>query len=171
MVPFEYAIKERSCSYANKLLQELKGKQIMMNRQHVAELTGSWETDTRWQGVKRSYTAEDVFKLRGSIAIEYTLARLGSERLWSLLHTESYVAALGALTGNQAVQQVKAGLQAIYLSGWQVAADANLAGQTYPDQSLYPVNSVPQVVRRINNALQRADQIAWSESEDGDLAG
>ena len=135
----------------------------MMNRQHVAELTKSWETDTRWQGVKRPYTAEDVFKLRGSIAIEYTLARMGAERLWKLLHTESYVAALGALTGNQAVQQVKAGLQAIYLSGWQVAADANLAGAMYPDQSLYPVNSVPDVVRKINNALRRADQIATTE--------
>src|SRR5450432_787460 len=138
----------------------------MMNRQHVAELTKSWETDTRWQGVKRSYTAEDVFKLRGSIAVEYTLARLGSERLWNLLHTESYVAALGALTGNQAVQQVKDGLQAIYLSGWQVAADANLAGAMYPDQSLYPVNSVPDVVRKINNALRRADQIATAEGTD-----
>src|SRR5450432_3248178 len=138
----------------------------MMNRQHVAELTKSWETDTRWQGVKRSYTAEDVFKLRGSIAVEYTLARLGSERLWNLLHTESYVAALGALTGNQAVQQVKAGLQAIYLSGWQVAADANLSGAMYPDQSLYPVNSVPDVVRKINNALRRADQIATAEGND-----
>jgi isocitrate lyase len=138
----------------------------MMNRQHVAELTRSWETDTRWRGVKRPYTAEDVFKLRGSIAIEYTLARMGAERLWKLLHTESYVAALGALTGNQAVQQVKAGLQAIYLSGWQVAADANLAGAMYPDQSLYPVNSVPDVVRKINNALRRADQIATSEGND-----
>ena len=135
----------------------------MINRQHVAGLTRSWETDTRWQGVRRPYTAEDVFKLRGSIAIEYTLARLGAERLWKLLHTESYVAALGALTGNQAVQQVKAGLQAIYLSGWQVAADANLSGTMYPDQSLYPVNSVPDVVRKINNALRRADQIATAE--------
>src|ERR1700730_6485161 len=141
----------------------------MMSRQLVEELTHSWKTDTRWQGVKRPYTAEDVFKLRGSIPIEYTLARLGAERLWNLLHTEPYVAALGALNGHQAVQQVKAGLQAIYLSGWQVAADANLAGNMYPDQSLYPANSVPDVVRRINNALLRADQIAWSESEDGDV--
>ena len=105
-----------------------------------------------------------MIRLRGSVQEEHTLARLGAERLWSLLHSEPYVNALGALTGNQAVQQVRAGLKAIYLSGWQVAADANLAGQTYPDQSLYPVNSVPQVVRRINNALLRADQIAWAEA-------
>ena len=108
--------------------------------------------------------AADVVRLRGSVQEEHTLARLGAERLWALLHEDGYVNTLGALTGNQAVQQVKAGLQAIYLSGWQVAADANLAGQTYPDQSLYPVNSVPQVVRRINNALLRADQIAWAEA-------
>lgn len=137
-----------------------------MNRQEAVELTKNWETAVRWQGVKRPYTAEDVFKLRGSIVVEYTLARLGAERLWHLLHTEPYVAALGALTGNQAVQQVKAGLQAIYLSGWQVAADANLAGNMYPDQSLYPVNSVPDVVRKINNALRRADQIATAEEND-----
>ncbi len=138
----------------------------MMSRQQVEELDNSWKTDTRWQGVKRPYTAKDVLKLRGSIQIEYTLAHVGAERLWSLLHTEPYVAALGALTGNQAVQQVKAGLQAIYLSGWQVAADANLAGNMYPDQSLYPANSVPDVVRKINNALRRADQIATSEGND-----
>jgi isocitrate lyase len=138
----------------------------MMSRQPVEELANSWKTDTRWQGVKRPYTVEDVFKLRGSIPIEYTLARLGAERLWKLLHTEPYVAALGALTGNQAVQQVKAGLQAIYLSGWQVAADANLAGNMYPDQSLYPANSVPEVVRKINNALRCADQIATTEGND-----
>jgi isocitrate lyase len=130
----------------------------------VAELQQSWACDRRWDGTERSYTAADVVRLRGSVQEEHTLARLGAERLWSLLRTEDYVHALGALTGNQAVQQVKAGLKAIYLSGWQVAADANLAGQTYPDQSLYPVNSVPQVVRRINNALLRADQITWSES-------
>ena len=112
---------------------------------------------------KRTYSAEDVIRLRGSVQEEHTLARLGAERLWTLLHTEDFVHSLGAVTGNQAVQQVRAGLPAIYLSGWQVAADANLAGQTYPDQSLYPVNSVPQVVRRINNALMRADQIAWAE--------
>ncbi|HEY3686996.1 MAG TPA: isocitrate lyase [Streptosporangiaceae bacterium] len=127
------------------------------------ELRQEWDNDPRWAGVERTYSAEDVIKLRGSVVEEQTLARLGAERLWNLLHTEDYVNSLGALTGNQAVQQVRAGLQAIYLSGWQVAADANLAGQTYPDQSLYPVNSVPQVVRRINNALLRADQITWSE--------
>ncbi|WP_084959287.1 isocitrate lyase [Thermoactinospora rubra] len=131
------------------------------------ELRHEWETDPRWQGVERTYTAEDVIRLRGSVQEEHTLARLGAERLWQLLHTEDYVHALGALTGNQAVQQVKAGLKAIYLSGWQVAADANLAGQTYPDQSLYPANSVPAVVRRINNALLRADQISWSEGDTG----
>jgi isocitrate lyase len=125
-----------------------------------------WQEDPRWAGVQRSYTAEDVVRLRGSVTEEHTLARLGAERLWKLLHSDGYVRALGALTGNQAVQQVRAGLQAIYLSGWQVAADANLAGQTYPDQSLYPANSVPQVVRRINNALLRADQIGWAEAMD-----
>jgi len=137
-----------------------------MNGQHnPTNFTTQWETDPRWRGVKRPYTAEDVRRLRGSVQIEYTLARLGAERLWHLLHSEPYVAALGALTGNQAVQQVKAGLQAIYLSGWQVAADANLAGQMYPDQSLYPANSVPSVVKRINQALQRADQIQTSEGK------
>ncbi len=124
----------------------------------AAELHQQWATDPRWSGIERTYSAADVIRLRGSVPEEHTLARIGAERLWSLLHEEPYVATLGALTGNQAVQQVRAGLKAIYLSGWQVAADANLAGQTYPDQSLYPVNSVPQVVRRINNALQRADQ-------------
>jgi isocitrate lyase len=133
----------------------------------AAALHLEWATDPRWAGVERTYSAADVLRLRGSVAEEHTLARIGAERLWSLLHEEPYVAALGALTGNQAVQQVRAGLKAIYLSGWQVAADANLAGQTYPDQSLYPVNSVPQVVRRINNALLRADQISWSESDGG----
>jgi len=130
---------------------------------YVGELETNWSGNLRWKGIKRLYTAEDVVRLRGSIQIEYTLARLGAERLWNLLHSEEYVAALGALTGNQAVQQVKAGLKAIYLSGWQVAADANLAGQMYPDQSLYPSNSVPHVVRRINQALQRADQIQAAE--------
>src|SRR6266699_3533167 len=125
----------------------------IFNSQYASELAASWKTDPRWRGITRPYTAEDVIRLRGSISIEYTLARLGAERLWHLLHTESYVAALGALTGNQAVQQVKAGLKAIYLSGWQVAADANLSGHMYPDQSLYPANSVPHVVRRINQAL------------------
>ncbi|MEC3973847.1 isocitrate lyase [Amycolatopsis sp. H20-H5] len=131
--------------------------------QAAAELTKQWETDPRWAGVKRSYTAADVVKLRGSVVEENTLARRGAEKLWNLLHTEDYIHSLGALTGNQAVQQVRAGLKAIYLSGWQVAADANLSGQTYPDQSLYPANSVPAVVRRINNALSRADQITWAE--------
>src|SRR6202021_2248609 len=124
--------------------------------------------EARWKDVIRPYTKEEVERLQGTVKIEYTLARLGAERLWKLLQEEDYVPTLGAMTGNQAVQQVRAGLKAIFLSGWQVAADANLAGQTYPDQSLYPVNSVPQVVRRINNALLRADQISWSESADGD---
>ncbi len=132
----------------------------------AAELEATWKKDPRWAGITRPYSAADVDRLRGSVQIEYTLARLGAERLWHLLHTRQYVPALGALTGNQAVQQVKAGLEAIYLSGWQVAADANLAGQMYPDQSLYPSNSVPSVVKRINQALQRADQIAHSEGTD-----
>jgi len=131
--------------------------------QQAANLRQQWETDPRWADIVRTYTAEDVIRLRGSITEEHTLARRGAERLWELLHTEDAVRALGAITGNQAVQMVKAGLQAIYLSGWQVAADGNLAGHTYPDQSLYPVNSVPQMIRRINNALLRADQITWSE--------
>jgi len=126
-------------------------------------LRKEWETDPRWKGLSRDYAAEDVIRLRGSVTEEHTLARRGAEKLWKLVNSEDYVHALGALTGNQAVQQVRAGLQAIYLSGWQVAGDANLAAQTYPDQSLYPANSVPAVVRRINNALKRADQITWSE--------
>jgi isocitrate lyase len=117
----------------------------------------------RWDGIERGYTDEDVRGLRGSVHVEHTLARLGAERLWSLLHEKDYVAALGAMTGGQAVEMVKAGLDAIYLSGWQVAADANLAAEVYPDQSLYPVNSAPALVRRLNNALRRADQIEWSE--------
>jgi isocitrate lyase len=132
----------------------------------VAELEAHWKRDPRWAGITRPYSAADVDRLRGSVQIEHTLARLGAERLWSLLHTRKFVPALGALTGNQAVQQVKAGLEAIYLSGWQVAADANLAGQMYPEQSLYPENSVPAVVKRINQALQRADQIAHAEGAD-----
>jgi isocitrate lyase len=130
-------------------------------------LERDWETDPRWDGITREYTAEDVLRLRGSIEIKYTLAEMGAERLWNLLHDEPYVSALGALTGNQAIQQVRAGLKAIYLSGWQVAADANLSGNMYPDQSLYPSNSVPQVVKRINQALQRADQIDYSEGRYG----
>ncbi len=126
-------------------------------------LKKDWETNPRWEGVKRDYTAEEVIKIRGSLDLKYSIAEQGANRLWDLLNKENYINALGALTGNQAVQQVRAGLQAIYLSGWQVAADANLAGNMYPDQSLYPANSVPEVVRKINNALRRADQIDWSE--------
>ena len=131
----------------------------------AARLKKDWAENPRWKGVKRGYTAEDVVHLRGSIHIEHTLARRGAEKLWKLLHDEPFVGTLGALTGNQALQQVKAGLKAIYLSGWQVAADANIAGEMYPDQSLYPANSVPSVVRRINNALQRADQIQHMEGK------
>ncbi|MFJ3839645.1 isocitrate lyase [Streptomyces sp. NPDC090054] len=134
------------------------------NTTAAAEQLGQrWADDPRWAGIERTFTAEDVVRLSGSVREEHTLARRGAERLWRQLHEQDYVHALGALTGGQAVQQVRAGLQAIYLSGWQVAADANQAGHTYPDQSLYPVNSVPQVVRRINNALLRADQIATAE--------
>ncbi|MBC8030139.1 MAG: isocitrate lyase [Pyrinomonadaceae bacterium] len=135
----------------------------MNTQDDFAQLETRWATDDRWQGIKRGYTAEAVVRLRGSVEIKHTLAELGANRLWKLLHSESYVAALGAMTGCQAVQQVQAGLKAIYLSGWQVAADANLAGQMYPDQSLYPANSVPEVVRKINQSLQRADQIDQSE--------
>ena len=129
------------------------------------ELDQHWKRDARWNGVQRDYSAEDVLRLRGSLKLEYTLARLGADRLWNELNSASGepVRTFGALTGAQAVQMVRAGLQAIYLSGWQVAADMNLAGQTYPDQSLYPSNSVPALVRRLNNALLRADQIEWSE--------
>src|SRR2546423_1721576 len=126
----------------------------------------NWQTDPRWSGIERNYSLGDVQRLQGSVIVEHSLARRGAEKLWDLLHTEEFVATLGALTGNQAVQQVKAGLKAIYLSGWQVAADANLAGQMYPDQSLYPANSVPVVVKRINPALQRADQIQHAEGKD-----
>ncbi|GGK25415.1 isocitrate lyase [Caldalkalibacillus thermarum] len=136
----------------------------MINEKDILALEESWKSE-RWKGIERPYTAEDVLRLRGSIKIEYTLARMGAERLWELINTEDYVHALGALTGNQAVQQVRAGLKAIYVSGWQVAADANLAGQMYPDQSLYPSNSVPHVVKRINQALQRADQIEHAEGK------
>ncbi len=125
----------------------------------ISALECEWQTDPRWEGIQRPYPAADVLKLRGTLKLEYTFATAGAKRLWFLLNNETYVAALGALTGNQAVQQVEAGLKAIYLSGWQVAADANLADQMYPDQSLYPANSVPAVIRRINNALRRADQI------------
>jgi isocitrate lyase len=128
------------------------------------QLEARWRDDPRWQGIERSYGPEDVVRLRGSVVPESTLARLGAERLWELLRRDEPTRALGALTGGQAVQMVKAGLDAIYLSGWQVAADANLGASTYPDQSLYPANSVPALVKRLNNALQRADQIDWSES-------
>src|SRR6266550_4463985 len=125
----------------------------------------NWQTDPRWSGIERNYSLGDVRRLQGSMIVEHSLARRGAEKLWKLLHTEEFVPTLGALTGNQAIQQVRAGLKAIYLSGWQVAADANLSGQMYPDQSLYPSNSVPQVVKRINQALQRADQIDHSEGK------
>jgi len=133
----------------------------------IEQLQRSWQADERWTGIRRTYSAEDVVRLRGSVPIEHTLARHGADRLWELLHSEDYVAALGALSGNQAVQMVKAGLRAIYLSGWQVAGDNNLGEQVYPDQSLYPANSVPALIRRINNALQRADQIDASEGRSG----
>jgi isocitrate lyase len=133
----------------------------------IASMENNWAADRRWRGIKRSYTAEAVVRLRGSVEIKYTLAEMGAKRLWKLLHSEQYVAALGAMTGCQAVQQVQAGLKAIYLSGWQVAADANLAGHMYPDQSLYPANSVPDVVRKINQSLQRADQIDTAEGRNG----
>lgn len=140
----------------------------MSREQQAQQLQQDWETNPRWKGIRRDYRPEDVVRLRGSVQIEHTLARRGAEKLWDLLNTEPFVNTLGALTGNQAMQQVKAGLKAIYLSGWQVAGDANLAGEMYPDQSLYPVNSVPQVVKRINNTFQRADQIQWSEGK-GDV--
>jgi isocitrate lyase len=131
------------------------------------ELQLQWEKDSRWKDIERPYSAEDVLRLRGSIKVEYTLARMGAERLWELLHTEDIVRSLGALTGNQAVQQVQAGLKSIYVSGWQVAGDANHAGQTYPDQSLYPADSVPGLIKRINNALLRSDQIYHSSGQNG----
>src|SRR5213595_4189223 len=129
----------------------------------VQRIKKDWAENARWQGVKRGYTAEDVYRLRGSVQVEHTLARRGAEKLWQLMHQRPFVNSLGALTGNQAMQQVKAGVPAIYLSGWQVAADANDSLQMYPDQSLYAVSSVPTVVKRINNALARADQIQWME--------
>jgi isocitrate lyase len=140
----------------------------MTNVNSIIEMEKDWLSNPRWKGVERPYDAAEVMRLRGSITIEHTLARLGAEKLWTLMHEQDYVNALGALTGNQAMQQVRAGLQAIYLSGWQVAADANQAGQMYPDQSLYPVDSVPSVVRKINNTLRRADQIQSAEGK-GDI--
>src|SRR5918999_1850879 len=136
-------------------------------RREADNLTNHWRSSSRWKGVERPYSADDVIPLRGSVGVEHTLARLGAKRLWSLMTSRESVATLGALTGGQAVEMVKAGLDAIYVSGWQVAADANLSGHTYPDQSLYPANSAPALVKRISNALQRADQIAWSEGRRG----
>ena len=137
------------------------------NREQQAQaLEKDWAENPRWKGIERSYSAADVVRLRGSVPIEHTLARRGAEKLWNLINTEPFVNALGALTGNQAMQQVKAGLKAIYLSGWQVAGDANSNGEMYPDQSLYPVDSVPKVVKKINATFQRADQIQWSEGKD-----
>jgi len=138
-----------------------------MTPRTAASITRDWSEDPRWEGISRTYGPEDVLRLSGSLEIRHTLAERGAERLWDLLHSEDFVAALGALTGNQAIQQVKAGLKAIYLSGWQVAADANLAGHMYPDQSLYPATSVPHVVERINRALRRADEIHTAEGKNG----
>jgi isocitrate lyase len=137
----------------------------MSSEPEISKIERDWSTSPRWKGLKRGYSAQEVVRLRGSVQIEHTLARRGAEKLWKLLGQEPFVNALGALTGNQAMQQVKAGLKAIYLSGWQVAGDANLAGEMYPDQSLYPINSVPAVVRRINNTFQRCDQIQWMEGK------
>jgi isocitrate lyase len=134
--------------------------------EQAVALEKEWKENARWSGIERPYSAQDVLRLRGSFAVEHTLARMGADRMWSLLHSEEYVNSLGALTGNQAMQQVKAGLKAIYLSGWQVAADANLSRQMYPDQSLYASNSVPDVIRRINNALKRADELHHAEGDD-----
>jgi isocitrate lyase len=143
-----------------------RGAAARSRKQEARELAAHWKDDPRWTGIDRLYSADDVVRLRGSLRIEHTLATVGANKLWRLMHEEKFVNALGALTGNQAVQQVKAGLKAIYLSGWQVAADANLAGQMYPDQSLYPSNSAPAVVKRINQAFQRADQIHHAEGDD-----
>lgn len=137
-----------------------------MKQKRIENVQKKWDKQLRWIGIERPYSAKDVIRLRGSVDVDHTLARKGAEKLWDLIHNDDYINALGALTGNQAVQQVKAGLKAIYLSGWQVAADANMAGQMYPDQSLYPVNSVPNVVKRINQALQRADQIHYLEENE-----
>src|SRR3989304_368550 len=138
-----------------------------MNTQHEIEcMQADWATNPRWETVQRGYEAADVLRLRGTVKIEYSLARQGAEKLWHHMATEPFVNALGALTGNQAMQQVKAGLKALYLSGWQVAADANTAGAMYPDQSLYPVDSAPNLVRRINNTLLRADQVHHAEGDD-----
>jgi isocitrate lyase len=137
-----------------------------MSLKTAAQIESYWKSNARWKGVTRAYRAADVVRLRGSVHVEHSLARLGAEKLWRHLHELPFVNALGALTGNQAMQQVRAGLKAIYLSGWQVAGDANLAAEMYPDQSLYPADSVPSVVRRINNTLLRADQICHAEGDD-----
>ena len=157
MTPTEYGAKREHERPQDRVAREAK------------TLERRWTVEERWSGIRRDYSAEEVLRLRGSVRIEHTIARLGAERLWALLQRESgeAVRTFGALTGAQAVQMVRAGLEAIYLSGWQVAADANLAGQTYPDQSLYPSNSVPTLVRRLNNALLRADQVEWSEGRNG----
>ncbi len=139
----------------------------MTKNEQIKAIENGWKENPRWKGIERPYSAEDVYKLRGTVDIKYSIAEMGAKRLWDLLHSESYINSLGAMTGGQAVQQVQAGLKAIYCSGWQVAADANVAGQTYPDQSLYPANSVPELVRKINNAFQRADQIYHSEGKNG----
>ncbi len=136
----------------------------MTNKEQIER---DWAENPRWEGIERPYRAEDVLRLRGSVKIEYTIAKIGAERLWDLVQTENYVNALGALSGGQAIQQIQAGLKAIYCSGWQVAADANVAGQMYPDQSLYPANSVPELVKKINNSLQRTDQIYTAEGKNG----
>jgi len=144
----------------------MKGKVMTTREQRIAAIQKDWDENPRWKGITRGYTAADVERLRGTVQIDHTLARRGAEKLWSLLQQEPFINALGALTGNQAMQQVKAGLKAIYLSGWQVAADANLGCEMYPDQSLYPANSVPAVVKRINNTFQRADQLHHAEGND-----
>lgn len=139
----------------------------MKNEENIKNIEKEWAENPRWKGVERPFSAEEVDKLRGTVEIKYSIAEMGAKRLWELLHSEDYVNALGALTGGQAVQQVQAGLKAIYCSGWQVAADANVAGQMYPDQSLYPANSVPELVKRINNSFQRTDQIYHAEGKNG----
>jgi isocitrate lyase len=149
-------------SYQSSIAKELTQMTTLSDIADAA-IERDWETNPRWAGIERPYSAADVVRLRGSIRVEHSLARRGAEQLWRLLHREEYVSALGAMTGGQAIEMVKAGLKAIYLPGWQVAADANLSEQVYPDQSLYAANSVPTVVRRINNALRRADQIEWAE--------
>jgi isocitrate lyase len=153
------------CTERDVIANDRRKGDEMANEHEARRLERNWEAEARWAGIRRGYTGLEVLRLRNSFEIRHTLAERGADRLWRLLHEEGYVQALGALTGNQALQQVKAGLQAIYLSGWQVAADANLAGAMYPDQSLYPCNSVPEVVRRINNTLLRADQIHHAEGD------